>query len=90
MEVNFVSSKDSDEIRIMHTKSDNIDILMGSDTKDIIKELFKSLLQKYQEGLEESMTGSGFIFDSVNSLYYHLQRISLKLIKFRFSKLVKK
>ena len=90
MEINFVSSKDSDEIRIMHTKSDNIDILMGSDTKDIIKELFKSLLQKYQEGLEESMTGSGFIFDSVNSLYYHLQRISLKLIKFRFSKLVKK
>ena len=90
MEINFVSSKDSDEIRIMHTKSDNIDILMGSDTKDIIKELFKSLLQKHQEGLEESMTGSGFIFDSVNSLYYHLQRISLKLIKFRFSKLVKK
>ena len=32
----------------MHTKSDNIDILMGSETNDIIKELFKSLLQKYQ------------------------------------------
>ena len=28
MEINFVSSKDSDEICIMHTKSDNIDILM--------------------------------------------------------------
>ena len=32
----------------MHTKSDNIDILMRSETNDIIKELFKSLLQKYQ------------------------------------------
>ena len=40
MEINFVSSKDSDEIRIMDTNSDNIDILMGSETNDIIKELF--------------------------------------------------
>ena len=29
----FVSSKDSNEIRAMHTKSNNIDILMGSETK---------------------------------------------------------
>ena len=77
-EINFVSSKDADEIRIMHTKSDNRDILMGSKTTDIIKELFKSLLQKYQEGIEESMRGSGFIFDSVYLLYYHLQKVSLK------------
>ena len=40
MEINFVSSKDSDEIRKMDTNSDNIDILMGSETNDIIKELF--------------------------------------------------
>ena len=35
MEINFVSAKDSDEIRTMHTKSDNIDILMGSETNDV-------------------------------------------------------
>ena len=63
----FVSSKDSDEIRIMHIKSDNIDALIGYKTNDIIKELFKSLLQKYQKGLEESLRGSELIFDSVNS-----------------------
>ena len=40
--INFVSFKDSDEIRTMHTKSDNIDILMASETYDIIKYLFKS------------------------------------------------
>ena len=33
----------------MHTKSDNI----YNKTDDIIKELFKSLLQRYQEGLEQ-------------------------------------
>ena len=42
----------------MHAKSDNIEIMMGSETHEIIEELFKSLLQRYQEGLEESMKGS--------------------------------
>ena len=66
MSINFISSKDSDETRNMHTKSDNIEIMMGSKTDDIIDELFESFLQKYHEGLEESMTGSEFIFDSVD------------------------
>ena len=44
---------------------------------DIIKELFESLLQKYWEGLEESMRGRKFIFNSVDLLYYHLQKTSL-------------
>ena len=77
MPINFISSKDSDETRNMHTKSDNIEIMMGSEKDDIINELFESLLQKYQEGLEESMRGSEFIFDSVDLLYYNLKEISL-------------
>ena len=52
-----MSSKDSDEIRSMHTMSNNIEIVMGSETDDISKELSESLLQKYQEGLEEHMRG---------------------------------
>ena len=65
----FTSSKDSNETRNMHKKSDNIDIMMGSETDDIIDEFFISLLQKCQEGLEESMKGSEFSFDSVDLLY---------------------
>ena len=80
MSINFISSKDSDETRNMHTKSNNIEITVGSQTNHIIEELFESLLQKYQEGLEESMKGSEFIFDSVNLLHYHLQKTSLKRI----------
>ena len=75
--VNFESSKDSEEIRIMHTKSDDIYVMMGYERDEIIKELFESLLQKYQEGLKESMKGSGFIFDSADLFYYHLQKTSL-------------
>ena len=37
----------------MHAKSVNIDILMGSETDEIIEELFKSLLQRYHRRLEE-------------------------------------
>ena len=66
MQINFISSKDSDETRTMHTKSDNIEIMMGNETDEIIEKLFKSLLQKYQDGLEESMRGSKFIPDSVD------------------------
>ena len=61
----------------MHIKSDNIEIVMGSETDEIIEELFESLLKRYQEGLEESMRGSEFVFDSVDALYYDLNKISL-------------
>ena len=77
MAINFISSKNSDETHTMHTKSNNVEIMMGSETDEIIKELFKYVLQRYQEGLEESMRGSEFIFDSVDALYYDLNKISL-------------
>ena len=79
MTINFVSSKyDSDEIRTMHKESDNIEIIMGSETNEITEELFKSLLQRYQKGLQESMKGNEFIFDSAGLLEYKLNKISLK------------
>ena len=49
MSINFMSSKDTEETRTMHTKSHNVEIMMGSETDKIIKELLKSFLQKYQE-----------------------------------------
>ena len=77
-EINFISSKpDSDETRIMHTKSNNIDIMIGSDTNEVIQNLFRSLLQRYQENLEEKMRGSELIFDGINLLHYDLNKISL-------------
>ena len=73
---NFKSSKDSDEIRTMNTKSNNIEIIMGN--KTVVEELFESLLQKYQEVLEEKMRGSKFVFESIDLLHYKLHKISLK------------
>ena len=47
MSINFMSSKDSEETRTVHTKSHNVEVMMSSKTVEIIKELFKSFLQKY-------------------------------------------
>ena len=58
-------------------KTDNVDILMGSETDEIIEEIFESLLQNYQKDFEESMKGSEFAIDSVDLLHYHLQKTSL-------------
>ena len=77
MAVNFISSIDFDETRNMHTKNDNIEILMGSETDEIVKQLFESLLQRYQEGLEKSMKIGEFVFDSVDAFCYNLDKISL-------------
>ena len=77
----------------MHTKINNIEIMVGSETDEITEELFKSLLQRSEEALEESMKRSEFIFDSVNLLNYHLQKNSSEkkqVIIGRFSRMVKK
>ena len=77
--INFISSKaDSSETRIMHAKSDNVEIMIRSNTDEIVEELFRSRLQRNQEGLEESMKGSLFVFDGVNALCYDFNKINRK------------
>ena len=55
----------SDETRIMYTRSDNTEIMLGDDNDDIIEQLFDSLLKKYEENLQNKMRGSEFEFDGV-------------------------
>ena len=40
MVINFISSKDSDESRTIRIKSNNVEIMMGSETDEIIEDLF--------------------------------------------------
>ena len=61
----------------MHSKNNNVEIMMGTETDHIINELFESFLKKYQEGLETKMERSNFIFKSVDLLHYSLHKISL-------------
>ena len=61
----------------MDSKNDNVEIMIGYETDDIIKELFKSLKERYQEWSETKMKKSEFIFESVDLLYCSLHKISL-------------
>ena len=71
--INFISLKPgSNETRIMHTRTDNKEIM-----NEVIEELFESFLQRYEQNLEEKMKGSEFEFDGVNFLYYDFNKISL-------------
>ena len=55
MRIIFVSFIDNNETQVMHTKSDNIEIMNGVDASDTINELIDSFMKRYQEGLETKM-----------------------------------
>ena len=76
--INFISSKDTDEERVMHLESDNIEIMIYNKAKEVIQELLKSLFSRYQTGLEELMKCSDFIFECIIILPYKCHKTSLK------------
>ena len=47
---------------------------------EVIEEVFKSILSRYQIGLEKSMIGSDFIFDCVDLLHSKFHEINLELV----------
>ena len=58
--INFLSSIDSEEERVMHSSKDDLKFTSYSEVNDIIEKLFKSLHSKYRDGLETSMKGGDF------------------------------
>ena len=44
---NFISSIDDDEERVMHSKRDNIEIMINNEAHEVIKELFDLLKNRY-------------------------------------------
>ena len=36
------------ELHVMHSKSDNIEIMINDETDNVVEELFQSLLSRYQ------------------------------------------
>ena len=47
----------------MHTKSDNVKTMNGTDA---INELIDSFMKRYQEGLETKMKRSSYIFERID------------------------
>ena len=79
MGIIFVSFVDRNETQVMHAKSENIEIMNGTDTSDAINELIDFFMKRYQEGLETKMKGSSYIVEHIDLLKYHLHKISLNI-----------
>ena len=76
--ISFVSLKpDSDETRLMHTRSNAEEFMNGSETEEIIESLYRSLLQNYNDNPQEKMKGSDFVFNGINYFYYDFNRVSI-------------
>ena len=60
----------------MHSKSDNVEIMINDEAEEVIKELFYLLKNKYQNNLE-SMTGNEFVFNYIQLLYDKCHKINL-------------
>ena len=77
-EIYFVSQNSgSDETPITYSRSIPEEIMSGSETEEIMEKPIRSLLQKYQDNLQNKMKGSDFIFNGVNYLFYDLNRITI-------------
>ena len=80
-EISFISQKtNSNEIRVMFTRSIPEEFMIGSETEEVAERLFMSILQKYQDNLQNKMKGSDFIFNGINYLYYDLNRITISRV----------
>ena len=77
MHANFISSKDTGDTRTIFVWNDNVSIMRGGDTDDIIREIFRSFLRNYQEELK-MIKGRDFVFESIELIDYKLHRIRLR------------
>ena len=77
MQINCISPKNFKATSIIYSPSNNVEIFMGVETDDIIDELLKSLLERFQKARETSNNrGSEFIHENVGLLHYIFQQIA--------------
>ena len=76
MTINFISSKDAEEERVMRSKCDNIKFTSYNDANKVVDKLFQSLRSRYQVNLETSTRGSDFIFYSVQLMYFKCHKVN--------------
>ena len=73
---NFISSIDKNEERLTHSKSDSKEVTINDEADEVMKELFDSLKNRYQNNLA-LMKGSELVFDHVHLLYYECHKLNL-------------
>ena len=65
---NFISSIGNNDERVMHPQSDNMEIMIDDEADEIMKKLYDSLKNRYQNDLI-SIKGSDFVYHYVPLFY---------------------
>ena len=80
MKIIFIPISNYNNKRSLYVKTKNVEIMMGSDTDEIVKELFESILQKYEELIEHSSKNSGFALESVELVDYDINKTTINRV----------
>ena len=70
----MISSIYNDEQCVMHSKKDNIEIVINDEADKVIKSVFDSFKNRYQNNLESM--NSKFVFNYFHLLYYNCPKIN--------------
>ena len=72
---NFIPFIDNGEKHVMHSKSDNMEIMINDEEDEVIKRLFDSLKNRYLNNIK-SMKDSDFVFDYIHLLCHKCYKIN--------------
>ena len=79
MIISCISTRSFKDKRTTHSKSEAVEVYMGSDTKNVMNTLFNTFLQNFQRAQETSdERGSKFIPDRVELLDYDFHAIDIR------------
>ena len=67
--IHFIFSKGNDEEYVIHSKFDNMEIMINGKADEVTEKCFQSFLSRYQNKLKTSIRSGDFIFGCVNLLY---------------------
>ena len=78
MQNNCISTKNFEDTCTIYTRSEPVEIFVGSDTSDVTDRPVDTTLKRFQEAIKTSVKESEFTYESVGLLYYHFQRIDIR------------
>ena len=80
MKIIFISVGNYNDKRSLYVKTKNVEIMMGSDTDEIIKYLYDSLTQQYEELIEHSTKSTGLVLEGVALMNYDINKITINRV----------
>ena len=78
MQNNCISTKNFEDTCTIYTRSEPVEIFVGSNTSDVTDRPVDTTLKRFQEAIKTSVKESEFTYESVGLLYYHFQRIDIR------------